>query len=162
MNVLVIGSGGREHALAWKLGQSPMADKIYVAPGNAGTARDAINVPIQPTNFPALIKFAKDNEIGLTVVGPEVPLCEGIVEAFQKAELKVFGPSREAAQLEGSKAFCKKILRAGNVDTAQHWQFSDGEQAIQTLREFHEKDPSSVPLVVKADGLAAGFCLNLH
>lgn len=156
MNVLVIGSGGREHALAWKLGQSPLADQIFVAPGNAGTAIDATNVPIGVSDFPKLIKFAKDNQIGLTVVGPEVPLCQGIVEAFQAAGLKIFGPGREAAQLEGSKAFCKKILRAGNVATAQHWGFQSGEEAISVLREWNETSPGSIPLVVKADGLAAG------
>lgn len=156
MNVLVIGSGGREHALAWKLGQSPLCDKLFVAPGNAGTAQDAINVPIGVSDFPALIRFAKENEVGLTVVGPEVPLCEGIVEAFEKAELKIFGPSQQAAQLEGSKTFCKKILRSANVDTAQHWRFEDGQQAIEMLRELNETRPDAIPLVVKADGLAAG------
>lgn len=156
MNVLVIGNGGREHALAWKLGQSPQADTVFVAPGNAGTARDAQNVNIAADDFPALIKFAKDNGVGLTVVGPEVPLCGGIVEAFQKAGLKIFGPTSEAARLEGSKAFCKKILRAANVDTARHWLYTSGSEAIAQLREIHETRPDGVPLVVKADGLAAG------
>jgi len=156
MNVLVIGNGGREHALAWKLKQSPLAERVFVAPGNAGTARDAENVPISPVDFPALIKFAKDQEVGLTVVGPEVPLCRGLADAFRKAGLLVFGPSAEAAQLEGSKLFCKKILRAGNIDTARHWRFISGEDAIEQLRLLHADKPEDVPLVVKADGLAAG------
>lgn len=156
MNVLVIGNGGREHALAWKLKQSPLADRVFVAPGNAGTARDAENVPIAMLDFPALIKFAKDNDVGLTVVGPEVPLCQGLSDAFRKAGLLVFGPSGDAAQLEGSKTYCKKILRAGNIDTARHWRFTSGEQAIEELRLLHADKPEDVPLVVKADGLAAG------
>jgi len=156
MNVLVIGSGGREHALAWKLSQSPKAEKVFVAPGNAGTARDAINVDIGVSDFPALIQFAQDNDIGLTVVGPEVPLCEGIVDEFKKHELPIFGPSKEAAQLEGSKLYTKKVCRAANVDTASHWRFEKASEAILALEEMHQKRPDDVPLVVKADGLAAG------
>ncbi|MBL8888359.1 MAG: phosphoribosylamine--glycine ligase [Planctomycetaceae bacterium] len=156
MNVLIIGNGGREHALAWKIKQSPTADRVFVAPGNAGTAIDAENVPLAMGDFPALIKFAKDNDVGLTVVGPEVPLCQGLSDAFRKAGLLVFGPSADAAQLEGSKTYCKKILRAGNIDTARHWRFTSGEQAIEELRTIHADKPDDVPLVVKADGLAAG------
>src|SRR5262245_15435365 len=100
MNVLVIGKGGREHALVWKLAQSPRVTKVYCAPGNAGTAEDGVNVPIEPTEFPKLIQFAKKERIGLTVVGPEDPLAQGIVDAFQKEGLRVFGPSKAAAQVE--------------------------------------------------------------
>lgn len=156
MNVLVLGNGGREHALAWKLKQSPRAGRVFVAPGNAGTAIDAENVPLAATDFPALIKFARDQDVGLVVIGPEVPLCQGGADAFRKAGLLVFGPSQEAAQLEGSKSFCKKILRLGNVDTARHWWFTSAEQAIEDLRLLHTDKPNEVPLVVKADGLAAG------
>jgi len=156
MNVLVIGNGGREHALAWKLKQSPQAERVFVAPGNAGTAVDAENVAIDPLDFRALIKFARDNDIGLTVVGPELPLCQGLTDAFRKSGLTVFGPSADAARLEGSKAYCKKILRAGNIDTAAHWLHTSGEEAIEQLRLLHETRPDDVPLVVKADGLAGG------
>ena len=151
MKVLVIGNGGREHALAWKLGQSRKVDKVFVAPGNAGTAVDAENVPIAATDFPALIQFVKDEKIGLTVVGPEVPLTMGIVDAFQKEGLRIFGPSQQAAQMEGSKIFCKKILRSGSVPTASYAEFEDEGRAIAYLNGNRE-----MPVVVKADGLAAG------
>ena len=107
MKVLIIGGGGREHALAWKIASGDRVDQVFVAPGNAGTAQVAENVDIAPRDFPRLIKFAGQNEIGLTVVGPELPLVEGIVDAFQAAQLRIFGPSRAAAELEGSKVFCK-------------------------------------------------------
>src|SRR5262245_51130594 len=110
MNVLVIGNGGREHALAWKLGESSLVEKVYCAPGNTGTALVGENVDIPATDFPKLIQFAKENGVGLTVVGPEVPLVLGIADAFQAAGLKVFGPSKAAAELEGSKVFCKELL----------------------------------------------------
>lgn len=151
MNVLVIGNGGREHALAWKLAQSPRATKVYIAPGNAGTARDAENVDIPAGDFPRLIKFAREAQIGLTVVGPEQPLCAGIVDAFQAAGLRVFGPSKLAAELEGSKVFCKNLLRQADVPTAEYRTFRSGERAMTFL-----KDRDDVPVVVKADGLAAG------
>ncbi|MDR2114809.1 MAG: phosphoribosylamine--glycine ligase [Planctomycetaceae bacterium] len=154
MNILVIGSGGREHALAWKLAQSSRAGRIFVAPGNAGTATDGTdieNVPIKETNFPELIKFAKENKIGLTVVGPEIPLCAGIVDAFQSEKLRIFGPNKAAAQIEGSKVFCKEILRKGSVPTAAHHAFHTGGEAIQFLDNNRD-----IPFVVKADGLAAG------
>ncbi|MDR3199334.1 MAG: phosphoribosylamine--glycine ligase, partial [Planctomycetaceae bacterium] len=154
MNILVIGSGGREHALAWKLAQSSRASRIFVAPGNAGTATDGTdieNVPVKETNFPALIKFAKENKIGLTVVGSEVPLCAGIVDAFRSENLRIFGPDKAAAQIEGSKVFCKEILRKGSVPTAVHHTFNTGNEAIQFLD--NDRD---IPVVVKADGLAAG------
>lgn len=151
MNVLVIGSGGREHALCWKIAQSPKVDKVYVAPGNAGTAIDAVNVPIKETDFDALIQFAKQNDVGLTVVGPEVPLTLGIVDAFEKEGLRIFGPNAQAAQMEGSKTFCKKILQSGKVPTASYAEFTDADNAIYWLRTGGD-----AAAVVKADGLAAG------
>jgi phosphoribosylamine--glycine ligase len=151
MNVLIIGSGGREHALAWKITQSPRADRVFVAPGNAGTDLDGENVPIQPNNFPALIKFAKENDAELTVVGPEAPLAAGIVDAFQQSGLRVFGPSKAAAELEASKVFCKDLLRGADVPSADYQVFSDFSRAVKFVQ-----DREDVPIVVKADGLAAG------
>jgi len=151
MKVLVIGSGGREHALAWKIGQSPRVRRVFVAPGNAGTAQDAENVDIGPLDFPRLIKFAKENEVGLTVVGPEAPLAGGIVDAFAAEKLRIFGPSRSAAELEASKVFCKQLLHQADVPTADYRVFRNAESATTYL-----KDRDDVPVVVKADGLAAG------
>jgi phosphoribosylamine---glycine ligase len=151
MNVLIVGSGGREHALAWKITQSPRADRVFVAPGNAGTDFDGENVPIKPSDFPALIRFAKENDVGLCVVGPEAPLAAGIVDAFEEAGLRAFGPHRTAAELEGSKVFCKNLLRHADVPTADYQVFSSADDAIKFL-----KDREDVPVVVKADGLAAG------
>ncbi|MCE9546290.1 MAG: phosphoribosylamine--glycine ligase [Planctomycetia bacterium] len=151
MNVLIIGNGGREHALAWKIKQSPRAGRVFVAPGNAGTALDAENVDISTTDFPKLIKFAKTNNIELVVVGPEVPLCMGIVDAMSAEGLRVFGPSKAAAQLEGSKIFCKKLLRQADVASADHRAFRDLESAENYLNQRED-----LPAVVKADGLAAG------
>ena len=118
MKVLVVGSGGREHALAWKIGLSSRVDRVIVAPGNAGTALDAENVDIAAGDIAGLIQFAKQNDISFTVVGPEAPLCAGITDQFEKEGLRVFGPSRSAAQLEGSKVFCKNVLRSADVPTA--------------------------------------------
>jgi len=154
MHILVVGSGGREHALAWKLAQSSRSDRIFVAPGNAGTASEGgkvENVSIKEDDFASLIRFAKENNIGLTVVGPEVPLCEGIVDAFEAESLRIFGPNKAAAQLEGSKIFCKEILRKGNVPTANYYSFTRGSDAIAFLNADRD-----MPIVVKADGLAAG------
>jgi len=151
MNILVIGNGGREHALAWKIAQSPRADRVFVAPGNAGTAADAENVPIAADDFAALIRFVRQNDVGLTVVGPEAPLVAGIVDAFEAQGLKVFGPSRAAAELEGSKVFCKDLLRSADVPSADYHTFDDPDEAINHLRQRED-----VPVVVKADGLAAG------
>jgi phosphoribosylamine--glycine ligase len=151
MNILVIGSGGREHALAWKLAQSPRAEKVFVAPGNAGTAADAENVPIPPDDFRRLIQFAKENHVELSVVGPEAPLAAGIVDAFQAARLRVFGPSKAAAELEASKVFCKDLLRNADVPSAEYQTFSSAVAAQKFLKERE-----NVPVVVKADGLAAG------
>lgn len=151
MNILVVGSGGREHALCWKLAQSPKVERVFAAPGNAGTALEAENVSIQETDFPALIEFAKKNNVGLTVVGPEAPLTLGIVDAFVRAGLRIFGPNQKAAQMEGSKIFCKNILKSGNVPTASFAEFTQEKAAVSWL--YADRD---MPVVVKADGLAAG------
>src|SRR5262245_16172784 len=119
MKVLVIGKGGREHALAWKIAQSPRVERVYCAPGNAGTALDAVNVPIEPGELDALLKFAKRERINLTVVGPEDPLAAGIVDAFQKEGQRIFGPTKPAAELESSKVFAKKLMRHADVPTAE-------------------------------------------
>lgn len=150
MNVLVIGSGGREHALVWKIAQSRRAGKIYCAPGNAGIAKIAECVPISATDIPSLFKFAMEKKIGLTVVGPEAPLVIGISEAFRKGGLRIFGPSGYAAQLEGSKAFSKGIMQKYGIPTAEARVFTDDEDAIKYIKD------KGVPIVVKADGLAAG------
>jgi phosphoribosylamine--glycine ligase len=151
MNVLVIGNGGREHALAWKITQSPRAERVFVAPGNAGTDIDGENVPIPADDFPALVKFAKQNQVQLVVVGPEAPLAAGIVDALETAGLRVFGPSKPAAELEASKVFCKDLLRGADVPSADYQVFRNPDEAIKFLR-----DREDVPMVVKADGLAAG------
>lgn len=156
MNLLVVGQGGREHALAWKVAQSPRVDRVFVAPGNAGTAEDAENVDIAADDIPALVKFAKENNVQFTIAGPEVPLCMGLADAFRSEGLHVFGPSKEAAQLEGSKVFCKKVLRTADVPTADFHEFRDAESAERFVNERYYETPDDVPLVVKADGLAAG------
>jgi phosphoribosylamine--glycine ligase len=156
MKVLVIGNGGREHALAWKLRQSSRVSQVFIAPGNAGTAEEGENVAIPATDIAALIKFAQANQIGLTVVGPETPLCDGVVDAFQAAKLRVFGPSRAAAQLEGSKIFCKEMLRHADVPTADFHIFKNAESATKFIYDRYPSEDESVPVVVKADGLAAG------
>ncbi len=152
MNILVIGSGGREHALAWKAAQSSLVDKVFVAPGNAGTANEANmeNVDLDAEASDDLITFALANEIGLTIVGPEAPLVMGLVDAFSAAGLRCFGPSREAAQLEGSKAFTKDFLARHRIPTADYRTFTEIEPAIDYLHQI------GAPVVVKADGLAAG------
>ena len=151
MNILVVGNGGREHALAWKIAQSPRAERVFVAPGNAGTALDAENVDISATDVPRLLDFARQNKINFTVIGPEAALAAGIVDAFQDAGLRTFGPSRAAAELETSKVFCKNLLRHADVPTADYRVFRDARAAVTFL-----KDRDDVPVVVKADGLAAG------
>ncbi len=156
MNVLVVGSGGREHALAWKIAQSSRVERVFVAPGNAGTAVDAENVMIDAGDFPRLIKFATQNQIGLTVIGPEAPLAAGIVDAFQRANLKVFGPSKAAAQLEASKVFCKNLLRSADVPSADYQVFRDASGATRFIADRYPDSGQNVPLVIKADGLAAG------
>jgi phosphoribosylamine--glycine ligase len=150
MKVLVIGKGGREHALVWKLAQSPRVTRVYCAPGNAGTAEDGVNVPIEVNDFDALARFARQEDIGLTVVGPEDPLSQGITDVFHKAGLRIFGPSKEAAQLEASKAFAKQLMRHADVPTAEFRVFDHPDPAR------HYVETREYPVVVKADGLAAG------
>jgi phosphoribosylamine--glycine ligase len=156
MNVLIVGSGGREHALAWKIRQSRRVSRVFVAPGNAGTALDAENVDISAEDVSKLVQFARENRIALTVVGPESPLCRGIVDAFEQAKLRVFGPSKAAAQLEGSKVFCKHLLRGADVPSPDFHVFRDTEHAHRFIVNRYPNEDDSVPLVVKADGLAAG------
>lgn len=158
MKVMVVGSGGREHALAWKLAQSAAVDRIYCAPGNAGTAHELSteNVAIEANDIVGLTEFARQNKIDLVVVGPEQPLCDGLVDAIAEAGIRVFGPDRQAAQLEGSKAFCKNILRMAGVPTGAFRVFTDPRDAEQYVNEQFAETPEDVPLVVKADGLAAG------
>jgi phosphoribosylamine--glycine ligase len=152
MNVLIIGGGGREHALAWKAAQSPQADTVFVAPGNAGTAREPgiENVAIDAGAIDELLAFATEREIGLTIVGPEAPLVAGVVDRFREAGLACFGPTRGAAQLEGSKAFTKDFLARHGIPTAAYGVFTGVADAVAFVRE------QGAPLVVKADGLAAG------
>lgn len=155
MKVLVVGGGGREHALAWKLAQSPRVDTVFCAPGNAGTAAETglsiKNVEIRATDTARIVAFAKDNEIGLTVVGPEAPLVAGMVDDLEAAGLKAFGPSKVAAELEGSKVFCKELMRHADVPSGEFHTFGTAHEA----RDFLEERDSQT-LVVKADGLAAG------
>ncbi|MEO6060723.1 MAG: phosphoribosylamine--glycine ligase [Thermoflexales bacterium] len=152
MNILIVGNGGREHALAWKLAQSPRVQRIYVAPGNAGTCGH--NVAIAPDDIPALLSFARESQIDLTVVGPEALLAAGIVDDFQAAGLRVFGPRRAAAQLEASKLFSKSIMRASGVPTADFAVFDAFDQALRFSRAL--PFASAPACVIKADGLAAG------
>ena len=150
--VLVIGSGGREHALAWKLAQSPRVTEVLVAPGNAGTATEARcrNVPVKVTDIEGLLALARDEGVSLTVVGPEVPLVAGVVDRFRAAGLRIFGPTAAAAQLEGSKAYAKDFLKRHGIPTAFYAVHTDVEAALAYIRE------KGAPIVVKADGLAAG------
>lgn len=152
MKVLVIGNGGREHALAWKAAQSPKVTTVFVAPGNAGTALEPTlqNVAISATDIPALLSFAQSEKIDLTIVGPEAPLVKGVVDTFRAAGLNIFGPTASAAQLEGSKAFTKDFLARHQIPTAEYQNFTDVEPALAYLRE------KGAPIVIKADGLAAG------
>ncbi len=156
MKVLVVGGGGREHALAWKIGQSPKVDQVFVAPGNAGTARDATNVAIAATDIDALLGFAKKESIDLTVVGPEAPLVDGLVDAMESHGLRVFGPSKAAAELEGSKVFCKNLLHTADIPTADYRTFRNADDAVRYIKDRYPEAKESVPVVVKADGLAAG------
>jgi len=152
VKVLIIGGGGREHALAWKAAQSPQVSTVYVAPGNAGTASEPKmeNVAIGVEDIDALIQFAQQNEVALTIVGPEAPLVIGVVDAFEKVGLRCFGPSQGAAQLEGSKAFTKEFLERHNIPTASYGNFTEIAPAIEYIKQ------QGAPIVVKADGLAAG------
>lgn len=152
MNVLIIGSGGREHALAWKVAQSPRVGRVFVAPGNAGTGREpgVENVPIDPLAIDDLIRFAREREVGLAIVGPEAPLVAGIVDRFSAAGLRCLGPVRSAARLEGSKAWAKAFLERHHIPTAAHAVFTDATEARAWVAN------RDLPLVIKADGLAAG------
>ncbi|MDF1782059.1 MAG: phosphoribosylamine--glycine ligase [Alcanivoracaceae bacterium] len=152
MKVLIIGSGGREHALAWKVAQSSHVEKVFVAPGNAGTARETKleNVPLDVMDKEALAELAKREGVALTIVGPEAPLVDGLVDYFLSQGLRCFGPSKGAAQLEGSKAFTKDFLSRHNIPSASYGNFTDVEQALAYVRE------QGAPIVIKADGLAAG------
>lgn len=152
MKVLIVGNGGREHAIAWKVAQSDNVEQVFVAPGNAGTALEAKteNTPISATDITALRNFAKDNAIELTIIGPEAPLALGIVDAFEQAGLACFGPCQAAAQLESSKAFCKQFMQQNNIPTANYATFDSVEPAIEYLQL------QRLPIVIKADGLAAG------
>ena len=152
MKVLIIGGGGREHALAWKAAQSPQVEQVFVAPGNPGTAQElhVANVSIAVDNIDALVQFARENQIGLTIVGPEIPLVLGLVDAFNAAGLACFGPVRQAARLEGSKSFSKDFLARHHIPTAAYGTFTDTVDAIAYIQAV------GAPIVVKADGLAAG------
>jgi len=152
MNVLIVGSGGREHALAWKAARSNQAEKVFAAPGNAGTAQESgvENIDIDSNDIDALVAFAREQRIGLTIAGPEAPLVAGITDAFQQAGLACFGPMKDAARLEGSKAFCKDFLARYQIPTGAYQTFTQSEPAIAYIRR------QGAPIVVKADGLAAG------
>jgi len=150
VKILVVGSGGREHALAWKIAQSPRVTRVFVAPGNAGTARTDAVVNVAVTAVGELVKFARDNEVALTVVGPEAPLAAGIVDAFQAAQLPIFGPTRAAAQLESSKDYAKAFMQRHGLPTAAYRTFTDAAAAHAYVAE------RGAPIVIKADGLAAG------
>lgn len=150
MNVLVIGRGGREHALAWKFAQSEKVEKVYVAPGNEGMRDVATPVDIDENDFDALVLFAKENHVELTFVGPEIPLMNGIVDRFKEEGLRVFGPNKAAAVIEGSKAFTKELMKKYNIPTAAYETFTDYEEAVQYIQKV------GAPIVIKADGLAAG------
>lgn len=150
MKILVIGNGGREHALVWKIAQDASRPELYCAPGNAGTAAIATNLPIGAEEVPALVAWAKEHRPDLVVVGPEAPLCLGVTDALEAEGIKVFGPCEAAARLEGSKAFSKEVMEAAGVPTARFRVYTDSETAIEELNTF------GFPVVIKADGLAAG------
>jgi phosphoribosylamine--glycine ligase len=150
MKILVIGSGGREHALAWKLKQSPEVDQMLCAPGNAGTAAIAENVAIKASDLRALVRFAKENHVDLTIVGPDDPLAAGIVDLFRAQKLRVFGPTKSAARIESSKIFAKELMRAQEIPTAEANTFSDSGEAFRYCERL------KFPVVIKADGLALG------
>lgn len=150
MDILVIGGGGREHAICWSLAKNPKADKIYCAPGNAGIGQIAELVPLQVNEFEKLAAFAEERKVGLVVVGPDDPLADGIVDVFEAKQIPVFGPRKNAAEIEGSKTFMKDLLHKYGIPTAAYQKFDNYEQALEYLRS------QSIPIVIKADGLAAG------
>ena len=150
MKILIVGLGGREHALGWKIKQSPLVSKIYFTPGNPGTKKIGENIAIEPTDIKGLLSFAKSKKIDLTVVGPETPLVMGITDVFKKEKLKIFGPSKKASQIEGSKTFSKQLMKKYKIPTAEYYLFNDFNEASKYL--LHAK----YPLVIKADGLSLG------
>ena len=150
MKILVVGGGGREHAICWKLSKEANVDKIYCAPGNAGISNVAQCIDIQDSDIENLLKFAKENKIDLTIVGPEIPLVAGIVDKFEKEGLKIFGPNKKCAQLEGSKSFSKDFMIRHNLPTAKYKEYTDLDEAISEIDSF------GYPVVIRADGLAAG------
>ena len=150
MKILVVGGGGREHAICWKLSKEASVDKIYCAPGNAGISNVAQCIDIQDSDIENLLNFAKENKIDLTIVGPEIPLVAGIVDKFEKEGLKIFGPNKKCAQLEGSKSFSKDFMIRHNLPTAKYKEYTDLDEAISEIDSF------GYPVVIKADGLAAG------
>ena len=155
-SVLVVGSGGREHALAWKLGQSSRVADVFVAPGNAGTRVDAVNVDLPSDDVAAMVDFAKKNGVSTVVIGPEAPLAAGLADQLEDAGLRAFGPSAGAAELEGSKVFCKNLLRSADVPTAEYQAFRSRDDALRFLYDRFDDPHAPVSVVVKADGLAAG------
>src|ERR1700712_1346513 len=150
MNILLIGSGGREHALAWKIAASPLLTKLWCAPGNAGIAKDAECVAIDITDHPAVIEFCRDNKVDFVVVGPDAPIAAGMVDDLNAAGFKAFGPTKAAGRLESSKTFTKNLCRANKIPTAAYEHFTDADKAKAYIRK------QGAPIVVKADGLAAG------
>ncbi|HIQ26029.1 MAG TPA: phosphoribosylamine--glycine ligase [Aquifex aeolicus] len=150
MKVLVVGKGGREHAIAWKVAHSPLVKEVYIAPGNAGTLKVGKNIPISPTDVENLVKFAKEEKIDLTIVGPEDPLAKGIADIFQREGLKIFGPTRDGAKLEASKVFAKKFMAKYGIPTARYGTFDTPQEAKEFIKQIGDR------VVVKADGLAAG------
>src|SRR5213082_903531 len=150
MKILVVGSGGREHALVWKLRQSPHSERIFCAPGNAGTAEISENVAIPASDLEALLRFAKENHVNLTVVGPDDPLAAGIVDLFAAEKLRSFGPDKSAARIESSKIFAKELMRARKIPTAEARTFSNSDEALRYCEQM------KFPSVIKADGLALG------
>ena len=151
MKVLLIGSGGREHRIAMSLAKSPKCTQLYIAPGNPGTNECGSNIAINDSDLPGLLAFAKENNIDCTFVGPEVPLVAGIVDLFKEHELPIIGPSKEAAQLEGSKDWAKKLMKKYNIPTADFQTFTELKKALDYV-----KNKNQYPIVIKADGLAAG------
>jgi phosphoribosylamine--glycine ligase len=151
MNILILGSGGREHALAWKIAASPLVERLFCGPGNAGIAREATIVTLDPVDHQAVIAFCKEHAIHLVVIGPEAPLCAGIVDDLEAAGIKAFGPGKAAAQLEASKGFTKDLCKANDIPTAAYERFTAAAPAKAYIRAM-----GGLPVVVKADGLAAG------
>jgi phosphoribosylamine--glycine ligase len=156
MQILIVGGGGREHALAWKIAQSPLADRLFCAPGNAGIARLAECVPLNAMDLDGLVAFARQQQIDLTVVGPEAPLAAGLVDRFEAQGLRIFGPSADPARIEGSKVFAKKLMQAAQIPTADFWVCDTLDKAKTQVRNYYRTHPPETRLVIKADGLAAG------